>query len=204
MDFRRIAGQCAPDEAVFEQAAPRLIACIWEHFSAERAIKMYKKAAMYMAANFLFGHSIWPELTRGDDRTAMEANARRIPARGPGGAYSQRVSLDGLRGMMDAIAVEWGLAGLLVASFLSATILPGASEVVLVGVLAGGSAPFWGGAWPPWAIPWALTTWALGRWGSAAVLTRLLPRARTGISTGRTSSLPVMGRGLLAAGAAGC
>lgn len=76
---------------------------------------------------------------------------------------------------MDAIAVEWGLAGLLVASFLSATILPGASEVVLVGVLAGGSAPFWGVSVATLGNTLgALTTWALGRWGSAAVLTRLL------------------------------
>lgn len=76
--FGELRGLYVPDESSFEQATLQLIARIWEHFSPERAIKIYKKAVLYIAANFVFGHALWPELTRGHDRLRMEENARRI------------------------------------------------------------------------------------------------------------------------------
>ena len=42
---------------------------------------------------------------------------------------------------------EYGIWGLLIASFLAATILPMASEIVLVGVIAAGA--------DPWTALWA-------------------------------------------------
>lgn len=50
-----------------------------------------------MAANFIPGHALWPELTRGHDRLRMEENARRIlGARTSGGAHAQCFFVDQL------------------------------------------------------------------------------------------------------------
>ena len=48
-----------------------------------RAIKMYKKYVPYLAANFVYGHSLWPELVRGLTRDDMTGNAVRILGKRP-------------------------------------------------------------------------------------------------------------------------
>ena len=65
-----------PAEDIYAQAALRVIDRIWTHFEPTRAIKMYKKYAVYLAANFVYGHSLWPGLVRGETREQMEENAR--------------------------------------------------------------------------------------------------------------------------------
>lgn len=76
---------------------------------------------------------------------------------------------------MEALFMAYGLHGLFVLAFLAATVLPVASEGAVVAlVLAGVS---------PWACVivatvgntlGAMTTWGLGRWGSEALLVRVL------------------------------
>ena len=76
--FAELAGAFEPGRDIFLSTTLAVIEAIWRHYPAERAIKMYKKFVPYMAANFVFGHSLWPELVRGHSREDMEANARRV------------------------------------------------------------------------------------------------------------------------------
>lgn len=73
--FAQILGQ-EPNGNIYAQTALRIIERIWTHFEPTRAIKMYKKYAVYLAANFVYGHSLWPLLVRGETREAMEDNVR--------------------------------------------------------------------------------------------------------------------------------
>jgi nifR3 family TIM-barrel protein len=76
--FAAWTGKFIADEDIFLRTALRLIESIWRHFEPARAIKIYKKYAVYLAANFVFGHSLWPGLVRGATREEMEENAHRI------------------------------------------------------------------------------------------------------------------------------
>ena len=76
--FAELAGTFTPDEDVFLRTALAVIDAIWRHYEPTRAIKMYKKFAPYLAANFVFGHSLWPALVRGETREDMADNAVRV------------------------------------------------------------------------------------------------------------------------------
>lgn len=81
--FAEMSAGFTPDEAIYLRTALAMIESIWRHFEPARAIKAYKKYALYLAANFVFGHSLWPQLVRGESRLAMEDNARRVLERLP-------------------------------------------------------------------------------------------------------------------------
>jgi nifR3 family TIM-barrel protein len=76
--FAELAGTFEPDEDVFLRTALAVIEAVWRHYEPTRAIKMYKKYAPYLAANFVFGHSLWPALVRGETREDMADNAVRV------------------------------------------------------------------------------------------------------------------------------
>lgn len=76
--FAELAGTFEPDEDVFLRTALAVIEAMWRHYEPTRAIKMYKKYAPYLAANFVFGHSLWPALVRGETREDMADNAVRV------------------------------------------------------------------------------------------------------------------------------
>ena len=76
--FAELAGIFTPDEDVFLRTALAVIEAMWRHYEPTRAIKMYKKFAPYLAANFVFGHSLWPALVRGETREDMADNAVRV------------------------------------------------------------------------------------------------------------------------------
>jgi nifR3 family TIM-barrel protein len=76
--FAELAGTFEPGEDIFLRTTLAVIEAIWRHYAPERAIKMYRKFAPYLAANFVFGHSLWPELVRGGTRADMEENAARV------------------------------------------------------------------------------------------------------------------------------
>ncbi len=76
--FAELAGTFEPDEDVFLRTALAVIEAMWRHYEPPRAIKMYKKFAPYLAANFVFGHSLWPALVRGETREDMADNAVRV------------------------------------------------------------------------------------------------------------------------------
>ncbi len=81
--FAQLTRGFRPDEDIFLQVTLAHIDAIWRHFEPERAIKMYKKYLPYLAANFVFGHSLWPELARGGTREEMTANALRVLGKRP-------------------------------------------------------------------------------------------------------------------------
>lgn len=76
--FAELAGTFEPGDDIFLSTTLAVIEAVWRHYEPERAIKMYKKFVPYLAANFVFGHSLWPELVRGATRKDMEENARRV------------------------------------------------------------------------------------------------------------------------------
>jgi nifR3 family TIM-barrel protein len=76
--FAELAGTFTPDEDVYLRTALAVIEAMWRHYEPTRAIKMYKKYAPYLAANFVFGHSLWPTLVRGETREDMADNAVRV------------------------------------------------------------------------------------------------------------------------------
>ena len=76
--FAELAGTFEPGDDIFLSTTLAVIEAVWRHYEPERAIRMYKKFVPYLAANFVFGHSLWPELVRGQSRGEMEANARRV------------------------------------------------------------------------------------------------------------------------------
>ncbi len=81
--FAELTGGFVPDEDIFLRTALAVIDTVWRHFEPTRAIKAYKKYLPYLAANFVYGHSLWPELARGGSREEMEENAVRVLGRRP-------------------------------------------------------------------------------------------------------------------------
>ena len=81
--FAQLVHGFSPDEDIYLRTALDLIEAIWRHFEPTRAIKMYKKYLPYLAANFVYGHSLWPELAHGRTREEMAANAHRVLGKRP-------------------------------------------------------------------------------------------------------------------------
>lgn len=81
--FVELVNAFVPDEDIYVRTTLAMIESIWRHFEPTRAIKIYKKYVPYLAANFVFGHSLWPELVRGQSREEMTQNALRILGRKP-------------------------------------------------------------------------------------------------------------------------
>ena len=76
---------------------------------------------------------------------------------------------------MEELLLQYGLHGLFILSFLAATVFPVASEAGLVALILAGADPV---ACVTVATLGntlgAVTTWAVGRWGSQAFLARML------------------------------
>lgn len=81
--FAELTGTFIADADVFLRTSLAVIDSLWRHFEPDQALRAYKKYAVYLAANFVFGHSLWPELVRGDTREVMEENAHRVLAARP-------------------------------------------------------------------------------------------------------------------------
>jgi membrane protein YqaA with SNARE-associated domain len=81
---------------------------------------------------------------------------------------------------MEDLLLEYGLYGLFVLAFLAATVFPVASEAGLVALVLAGVDPLACVATATVGNTLgAVTTWALGRWGSEAFLARLLRLSAT-------------------------
>ena len=76
---------------------------------------------------------------------------------------------------MEHLLLEYGLYGLFILAFLAATVFPVASEAGLAALILAGADPFGCVAVATAGNTLgAVTTWALGRWGSKPFLARLL------------------------------
>lgn len=66
-----------PTEETYRQTLFAFMDALERHYDPSRAIKLYKKFAIYFAANFTFGNGLFGKLTRGADMTTMRENAER-------------------------------------------------------------------------------------------------------------------------------
>lgn len=60
--------------SVYRQAALAHVDALEQHFDPQRAVKRFKKYAVYLAANFRYGHSLLSALTRGTSLEEMRRN----------------------------------------------------------------------------------------------------------------------------------
>jgi nifR3 family TIM-barrel protein len=63
---------------VYRDTALALLDALEEHFDPQRALKRWKKYAVYLAANFRYGHDMLPKLTRGACLDDFRANVRAL------------------------------------------------------------------------------------------------------------------------------
>ncbi|MDA8403770.1 MAG: hypothetical protein M0Z56_06195 [Desulfobacteraceae bacterium] len=68
----------SPDQGIFERHAYDYLDRLEAHFEPHIAVKLFKKSAIYYAANFKFGHSIWSTLVKGDHLENIRANIGRL------------------------------------------------------------------------------------------------------------------------------
>lgn len=62
---------------IYRRTALALLDALEEHYDAQRAVKFYKKYAVYLAANFAFGLKLLPRLTGADSLDGLRELARR-------------------------------------------------------------------------------------------------------------------------------
>jgi nifR3 family TIM-barrel protein len=65
--FAAWTGASFSEPEIYRQAAFRLADLLDSHFDPDRAIRRYKKFAMYFSANFTFGHTLFTGLRNADD-----------------------------------------------------------------------------------------------------------------------------------------
>lgn len=63
---------------VYRETALAMLDALEEHFDPQRAVKRYKKYAVYLAANYRFGHDLLPKLTKGDCLDDFRAQVRSL------------------------------------------------------------------------------------------------------------------------------
>jgi tRNA-dihydrouridine synthase B len=69
-------GASSPPTDIYRQTAFRLLTLCRTHFDAIRALRRYKRYAMYLAANFAFGNGLYNRLRNAPDLTAIEMALR--------------------------------------------------------------------------------------------------------------------------------
>jgi nifR3 family TIM-barrel protein len=79
----QMAGMLSPDPGIFRRTAMALLKLIERHFDKRRALRRYKKFALYYSANFKFAHSFCKRIGNAPDletvKTELEAFFRRDP-----------------------------------------------------------------------------------------------------------------------------
>jgi tRNA-dihydrouridine synthase B len=68
----QLCGLVAPDETIFRQTATDLLALMQTHFDDRRALRRYKKFALYFSANFKFAHSFYTRINNAPDLSAVQ------------------------------------------------------------------------------------------------------------------------------------
>lgn len=66
-----ICGLLAPDTAIYRHTALRLLDLMQRHFDERRALRRYKKFALYFSANFKFAHSFYTRINNAPDLSAL-------------------------------------------------------------------------------------------------------------------------------------
>jgi nifR3 family TIM-barrel protein len=76
--FAVMAHGFSPDQGIYERYAFDLLDHLLVDFEPHIAVKVFKKTAIYFAANFKFGHSIWAALIKGTTPDQIRDNIRRL------------------------------------------------------------------------------------------------------------------------------
>ncbi len=83
--FSRLLGLDVPDDNNFYQYAKSLLTELEMFFPPNRAMRLYKMAIRYVAANFVFGHQVYTTLVKGSSCADFHANLQCLvptPAQG--------------------------------------------------------------------------------------------------------------------------
>lgn len=72
-----------PADTILKETILKMIALLNRHFEPHMAIKLFKKYAIYFAANFKFGHAIYKELSKAGNMEAVEQHIHLLFEKNP-------------------------------------------------------------------------------------------------------------------------
>jgi len=73
----------SPGPEIYREAALKMADLLEMHYDSTRAVQRFKKFAIYFAANFRFGHSIYGKLCRAADMQTIRENIYRVLEKNP-------------------------------------------------------------------------------------------------------------------------
>ncbi|MFO7558353.1 MAG: tRNA-dihydrouridine synthase family protein [Desulfobacterales bacterium] len=76
--FSMWTGDFSPGPEIYRETALKMAELLEKHYDPARAVQRFKKFAIYFAANFRFGHSIYGKLCRASDMQAIRENICRV------------------------------------------------------------------------------------------------------------------------------
>lgn len=76
--FRMWTGGFSPGPEIYRKTALKMADLLEKHYDPTRALQRFKKFAIYFAANFRFGHSIYNKLCRASDMQSVRENISRV------------------------------------------------------------------------------------------------------------------------------
>ena len=79
----QMAGLLSPDTDIYRRTALALLGLMERHFDARRALRRYKKFALYFSANFKFAHSFYKRIGNAPDIEALKGELEAFFSRDP-------------------------------------------------------------------------------------------------------------------------
>jgi tRNA-dihydrouridine synthase B len=79
----RISGLYSDDADIYRRTALTLLDLMQRHFDTHRALRRYKKFALYYSANFKFGHSFYKRICNSPDLEALRHEVETFFSRSP-------------------------------------------------------------------------------------------------------------------------
>lgn len=79
----QLCGLLEPDASIFRRTASDLLALVRHHFDDRRALRRYKKFALYFSANFKFAHSFYSRINNAPDFGALRRELEAFFSRQP-------------------------------------------------------------------------------------------------------------------------
>lgn len=79
----QMTGACLPDKDIYRRTALDLLDLMQQHFDARRALRRYKKFALYYSANFKFAHSFYTRIANAPDLAALRGELEAFFSREP-------------------------------------------------------------------------------------------------------------------------
>jgi tRNA-dihydrouridine synthase B len=79
----QMTGMLTPDPGIYRRTALDLLDLMERHFDARRALRRYKKFALYYSANFKFAHTFFKRIGNASDLEAVKAELETFFSRDP-------------------------------------------------------------------------------------------------------------------------